>query len=62
MVDVFFTTTSSPAAPCHFVFDRFTLAGTVDLANAEGDTLVISPESRQVRNVYPLWGSIQNFP
>jgi len=44
-----------------FVFDRFTLAGTVDLATAEGDTLVIRPESRQVRSAYPLWGSIQNF-
>jgi len=44
-----------------FVFDRFTLAGTVDFATAEGDTVVISPESRQVRSAYPLWGSIQNF-
>src|SRR5204863_6220574 len=44
-----------------FVFDRYTLAGTVDLATAEGDTLVITPESRQVRSAYPLWGSIQNF-
>jgi hypothetical protein len=45
-----------------FVFDRYTLAGTVDVANATGDELVISPESRQVRSAYPLWGSIQNFP
>jgi murein DD-endopeptidase MepM/ murein hydrolase activator NlpD len=45
-----------------FVFDRFTLAGTVDFAAAEGDTLVISPESRQVRSAYPLWGGIQNLP
>jgi len=45
-----------------FVFDRFTLAGTTDLATAEGDTLVITPESRQVRSAYPLSGSIQNFP
>jgi hypothetical protein len=44
-----------------FVFDRYTLAGTVDIATAEGDTLVIRPESRQVRFAYPLWGSIQNF-
>ena len=44
-----------------FVFDHYTLAGTVDLATAEGDTLVISPESREIRNAYPLWGSIQNF-
>jgi hypothetical protein len=40
-----------------FVFDRF----TVDVATAEGDTLVIRPESRQVRSAYALWGSIQNF-
>jgi Peptidase family M23 len=45
-----------------FVFDRYTLAGTVDIANAQGDELVITPESRQIRSAYPLWGSIQNFP
>jgi hypothetical protein len=44
-----------------FVFDRYALAGTVDLATAEGDTLVITPESRKVRDAYPLWGSIQDF-
>jgi murein DD-endopeptidase MepM/ murein hydrolase activator NlpD len=44
-----------------FVFDRYTLAGTVDVANAEDDNLAITPESRQVRFAYPLWGSIQNF-
>jgi hypothetical protein len=44
-----------------FVFDRYTLAGTVDLATAEGDTLAIRPKSRQVHFAYPLWGSIQNF-
>jgi hypothetical protein len=31
-----------------FVFDRYTLAGTVDVATAEGDTVVIGPESRLV--------------
>ena len=45
-----------------FVFDHYTLAGTVDIANAQGDEIVIMPESRQVRSAYPLWGSIQNFP
>jgi hypothetical protein len=45
-----------------FVFDRYTLAGTVDLAHSEGDDLLISPESRPVRAAYPLWGGIQNFP
>jgi hypothetical protein len=45
-----------------FVFDRYTLAGTVDIANTHGDDLVITPESRQIRSAYPLWGGIQNFP
>ena len=45
-----------------FVFDRYTLAGTVDIPNAQGDEVVIRPESRQIRSAYPLWGSIQNFP
>jgi murein DD-endopeptidase MepM/ murein hydrolase activator NlpD len=44
-----------------FVFDRFTLAGTVDLATAEGDTFVITPASQQVRSAYPLSGSILNL-
>ena len=44
-----------------FVFNRYTLAGSVDLAQSEGDTVVISPESRKVRSAYPLWGGIQNF-
>jgi murein DD-endopeptidase MepM/ murein hydrolase activator NlpD len=45
-----------------FVFASYTLTGTVDVANATGDEFVISPESRQVRSAYPLWGTIQNFP
>jgi hypothetical protein len=45
-----------------FVFDHYTLAGTVDIANATGDEILVSPESRPVRSAYPLWGSIQNFP
>jgi peptidase M23-like protein len=45
-----------------FVLDRYTVAGTVNLAASEGDTLVISPESREVRSAYPLYGGIQNFP
>lgn len=44
-----------------FVFDHYTLAGTVDIATAEGDTPLIKPESRRVRSAYPLWGDIQNF-
>jgi hypothetical protein len=45
-----------------FVFDRYALAGSVDFAHSQGDDLVITPESRQVRSAYPLWGGIQNFP
>ena len=45
-----------------FVIQRYALAGTVDIATAEADHLVISPDSRQVRAAYPLWGGIQNFP
>jgi hypothetical protein len=44
-----------------FVFEQYTLAGTVDLATAEGDTLVIQPASKEIKNAYPLWGSIQDF-
>jgi murein DD-endopeptidase MepM/ murein hydrolase activator NlpD len=44
-----------------FVFDRYTLAGTVDFGASAGDEVVISPESRQIRSAYPLHGSIQNF-
>jgi hypothetical protein len=44
-----------------FLFDRYTLAGTVDIANSQDNEIVIIPESRQVRSAYPLWGSIQNF-
>src|SRR3954454_6094274 len=45
-----------------FVFDHYPLAGTVDIAHSQGDEIVITPESRQVRSAYPLWGSIQDFP
>ena len=44
-----------------FVFASYTLTGTVDLATAEADHLVISPESRQVRSAFPIGGGIQNF-
>lgn len=44
-----------------FVFDRYWLAGTVDVEASVGDELVIVPESREVRFAYPLWGGIQNF-
>lgn len=45
-----------------FVIDRYTLAGTVDLGASQGDTLATTPDSKQVRSAYPLWGSIQNYP
>jgi Peptidase family M23 len=45
-----------------FVFDSFTLVGAVDLETSEGERLVISPASKQVRSTYPLYGGIQNYP
>jgi hypothetical protein len=45
-----------------FVIDSYTLAGTVDLKASQGDTLAVTSGSKQVRSVYPLYGSIQDFP
>jgi biotin carboxyl carrier protein len=45
-----------------FVIDSYTLAGRADFKASQGDTVAITPESKQVRSVYPLYGSIQNFP
>src|SRR5215470_5438601 len=45
-----------------FVIDSYTLAGTVDIKASPGDTLTVTPNSKQVRSAYPLYGSIQNFP
>jgi murein DD-endopeptidase MepM/ murein hydrolase activator NlpD len=45
-----------------FVFDSFTLVGTVDFDASKGDHLMVLPTSRQVRSAYPLVGSIQNYP
>ncbi|HEY3671739.1 MAG TPA: M23 family metallopeptidase [Acidimicrobiia bacterium] len=44
-----------------FVIDRYTLAATVDFATSEANTLQITPESKKVRDAYPLYGGIQNF-
>jgi len=45
-----------------FVIDSYTLAGRADIKASKGDTVAVTPESKQVRAVYPLYGSIQNFP
>jgi len=45
-----------------FVIDRYTLAGTVDFNASKGDTVAVTPNSKQVRSAYPLHGGIQNFP
>ena len=45
-----------------FVIDSYTLAGTADFKASQGDTLAITSNSKPVRSVYPLHGSIQNFP
>ncbi len=44
-----------------FVHDRFTLVGNVDFDTSSADHLVITPDSREVRKVYPLYGSVMNF-
>ena len=45
-----------------FVIDSYTLAGTVDIKASQRDTLAVSPNSKQGRSAYPLYGGIQNFP
>ena len=45
-----------------FVLDSFTLVGTVDFANSTGDHRVVTGEPQEVTSVYPLHGSISNFP
>lgn len=45
-----------------FVFDSFTTVGAIDFDASEGDRLVIAPNLRQVRNAYPLYGGVQNYP
>jgi hypothetical protein len=45
-----------------FVFDSWTMGGTVDLDASEGDRVVMSPDFRQVRSAYPLCGTVQNYP
>lgn len=44
-----------------FVIDRYTLAGTVDFATSEANDLQVTPESKKIRDAYPLYGGIQNF-
>ena len=45
-----------------FVLDSYTLVGTVDFATSEGDHLVVTGDPHEVTSVYPLYGSISNFP
>ena len=45
-----------------FVIDSYTLAGTVDFKTLQGDTLAVTSNSKQVRSVYPLHGTVQNYP
>jgi murein DD-endopeptidase MepM/ murein hydrolase activator NlpD len=45
-----------------FVIDRYTLAGTVDIKASQGNTLAVTPNSKQVRSAYPLHGGIQISP
>lgn len=45
-----------------FVLEEFTLVGNLDFEASTDDQLVISPESRELREAYPLYGSIGDFP
>jgi hypothetical protein len=45
-----------------FVLDGWTMVGTVDVDASEGDRVVMSPDVRQVRSAYPLYGTVQNYP
>ena len=45
-----------------FVFDSFAVIGVIDFDASEGDHLVMTSDSRQVRSAYPLYGSLVNFP
>jgi len=45
-----------------FVFESFTLVGVANFEASHGDTLVISPEAREIRFAYPLYGSVLNLP
>jgi hypothetical protein len=45
-----------------FVFDSFSLDGSVDFDTSKGDRLVIRPDAREVRSAYPLYGGILDFP
>ena len=45
-----------------FVFDSFAMVGMLDFDTSEGDPVVMVPDSRQVRSLYPLYGGIQDYP
>ena len=45
-----------------FVFDSLAVIGVIDFDASEGDHLVMTPDSRQVRSAYPLYGSLVDFP
>ena len=45
-----------------FVFDSFAVIGVIDFDGSEGDHLEMTPDSRQVRSAYPLYGSLVDFP
>ncbi|GAA3207406.1 M23 family metallopeptidase [Microbacterium terregens] len=45
-----------------FVLEAFEIVGTVDFAASAGDELAIESDSRELREAYPLYGTIANFP
>jgi len=44
-----------------YVFERFTVVGTIDFADSTGDNLAIAPESKEASNAHPLYGAIVDF-
>jgi len=45
-----------------FVFDNFTLAGTIDFTTSKDDRLMIRPATGQLRSAYPLYGDVVDYP
>lgn len=44
-----------------FVFDRFSRVGTIDFDASQPDKVIVTPDVRQLRAAYPLYGCVLNF-
>jgi len=45
-----------------FVLERFDKVGMLDFDRSEGDNIVMTPDRREVKSAYPLYGSVVNLP